>query len=99
MQEDGRHTRHACEITVPYAGMIRIRFDGLACASQPLTEHPNGSRSEINRRDHPDKWVSVIFCSGAAVTRRPRPCRERSALRLRVSGRQMAGCTAGRPSL
>jgi len=23
-------------VTVPYAGMIRIRFDGLARASQPL---------------------------------------------------------------
>ncbi|PTX41373.1 hypothetical protein C8N44_12940 [Allosediminivita pacifica] len=28
--------------SVPYAGIVRIRFDGLAIASQPQTGHPNG---------------------------------------------------------
>ena len=26
------------KVTVPYAGMTRIRFDGLACASQPFQQ-------------------------------------------------------------
>lgn len=29
-------------LSVPYAGIVRIRFDGLAFASQPQTGHPNG---------------------------------------------------------
>lgn len=28
--------------SVSYAGIVRIRFDGLAFASQPQTGHPNG---------------------------------------------------------
>lgn len=30
------------KMTVPYAGMIRIRFDGSAFTSQPRKGHPNG---------------------------------------------------------
>jgi hypothetical protein len=29
-------------VTVPYAGIARIRFDGLARASQPRMGHPDG---------------------------------------------------------
>ena len=44
-------TRPQC--TVSYAGINRIRFDGLALASQLSKEHPNGCDQVIV----PDDWA------------------------------------------
>lgn len=48
--------------TVPYAGMIRIRFDGLTFASQPQTGHPNGSKQTVIQ---PDRAYKVLLIGRA----------------------------------
>lgn len=48
-------------VSVPYAGIVRIRFDGLAFASQPQTGHPNGFAGTLSAGFASGKRCSFIF--------------------------------------